>query len=273
MSAGDYSPPVDELLAIGEPPDWREWPNYAEKFELGSEHVSELIRMATDRELEETDAEQPDCWAPVHARRALGQLRAEAAIEPLLSLLHECEDDEWVAAEMPEVFELIGPAAVPALAAYVADKSRGMYPRVIAAEILARIGQADPETRAECVRAIAAELELFQDNHQELNSFLIGSLIDLKALEWVPLIERAFAAGCVVEDIIGDWEDVQVEMGLKAKRETPRKKRSFARDNVAPIFSAMEGSDRRPKQSRETKAKKKMVKASRRKNRKDLSKI
>lgn len=266
MSAADYSPPVDKLLAIGEPPDWREWPNYVEKFELGSEHVSELIRMAMDLDLEEIDAKQPECWATIHARRALGQLRAEAAIPPLISLLHEWEDDEWVLEDLPDVFGLIGPSAIPALAAYLADRSRGLYPRVSAAESLDRIGQRYPDARAECVAAIAAQLELFQDNDPDLNGFLLPPLIHLKAVEYAPLIERAFAADCVDEFITGDWEDVQVKLGLKAERETPRKKRWLASDPA--IFSSVEGSDRRPKESREAKAKRKMVKASRRKNRK-----
>lgn len=268
MSAGDYSPPVDKLLAIGRAPNWRNWLNYLEKFELGSEHISELIRMATDRELDEIDANQPESWASIHARRALGQLRAEAAIEPLISLFHEWEDDEWVLEDLPDVFGLIGPSAIPALAAYLADKSRGLYPRVSAAESLDRIGQTYPDARAECVAAIAAQLELFQENDPDLNGFLLPPLIHLKAVEHAPLIERAFAADCVDEFITGDWEEVQVALGLKAERETPRKNRLFASNEVAGIVRSVEGSDRRHKQSRETKAKRKMVKASRRKNRK-----
>ena len=37
-----------------------------------------------------------------------------------------------------------------------------------------------------------------------------------------PVIERAFAAGCVDISVRGDWEDVQVELGLARERITPK---------------------------------------------------
>jgi hypothetical protein len=36
------------------------------------------------------------------------------------------------------------------------------------------------------------------------------------------VLEQAFRAGDVDEMVAGDWEDVQVALGLKAKREKPR---------------------------------------------------
>ncbi len=71
---------------------------------LGREHIPDLIRMATDESLHGTGTESLDVWAPVHAWRALGQLRAEAAIELLISLLHYIDDenDEWVNEELPD---------------------------------------------------------------------------------------------------------------------------------------------------------------------------
>src|SRR5579864_7878643 len=48
----------------------------------------------------------------VHAWRALGQLRAVEAVEPLLELFDRLEDDDWVHEELPAVFGLIGPARI-----------------------------------------------------------------------------------------------------------------------------------------------------------------
>jgi hypothetical protein len=61
---------------------------------LGPEHIPDLIRMATDEELNQADSESLKVWANVHAWRVLGQLRAAAAIEPLFSLLHRTDDDD-----------------------------------------------------------------------------------------------------------------------------------------------------------------------------------
>ena len=71
-----YAPPVDQLLTFGE--EWSkpdDWPDYL-ALGLGSEHIPDLIRMATNEELEEADDGSAEVWAPIHARRALGQLQA-----------------------------------------------------------------------------------------------------------------------------------------------------------------------------------------------------
>ncbi len=42
-------------------------------------------------------------------------------------------------------------------------------------------------------------------------------------------MEQAFAAGLVDESVAGDWEDVQIELGLKDERETSAKFTAFPR--------------------------------------------
>src|SRR3954447_20881997 len=117
-----YSSPVSQLLTFGDIRELREWPNYLD-LDLGPEHVPELIEMATDEELNWADSESLEVWAPIHAWRTLGQLRAEAAVEPLLSLFEDLEDSDWVLEELPEVLGMIGSAALPALTTYIADVS------------------------------------------------------------------------------------------------------------------------------------------------------
>lgn len=72
-----YSVPLNRLLTYG---DCRNWPNYQE-LGLTQEYIPELIRMATDEELNWADPDSLEVWAPIHAWRALGQLRAEEARE------------------------------------------------------------------------------------------------------------------------------------------------------------------------------------------------
>ncbi len=50
---------------------------------------------------------------------------------------------------------------------------------------------------------------------------MIGDLIDLQGVEAAPVIERAFAANKVEVMVQGDWEDVQIALGLLAERQTP----------------------------------------------------
>src|SRR5947209_6188084 len=130
----DYPPPLDQLLTLGEPRQ-PGWPDYRARG-IGPQHVPDLIRMATDPGLNGADGDSPLVWAPAHAWRALGQLRAAEAVEPLLRLLEEQEDDDCLREELPEVFGLIGPPALPALSSFLADRSHGLYPRWCVADAL-----------------------------------------------------------------------------------------------------------------------------------------
>jgi Protein of unknown function (DUF1186)/PBS lyase HEAT-like repeat len=224
MSTTTYIPPVDKLLTLGkaEPVISDNWPNYLE-LGIGPEHIPDLIRMATDHEIrsiepKEGEEEDPEFWGPIHAIRALGQLHAEAAVEPLIHLLAELEHDEWMREELPAVFGMIGPAAIPALTAYLADSSHEMYSRSYTANGLEEIGKRYPESRSEAIAALSKQLEAFEENDYELNAFLISNLSYLKAVETLPLIERAFAADRVDEFVI-DLDSVLVELGLKEREE------------------------------------------------------
>jgi HEAT repeat protein len=232
MNTTTYPSPVDKLLTIGEPDPAQpqDWLNYLE-LGLGPEHIPDLLRMLTDNELFDPEllkegAEKPEGWAPHHAMRALGQLRDVAAVEPLLSQSDRLLDydeglGEWGVEELPEVFGLIGPAAIPALTAYIADKSHGVDSRINASTGLEKIAEMHPEAREESVTALTRQLESAQENNHRLNSFIIDNLINLKAVEAAPVIERAFATDSVDMDIVGDWDDVQAALGLKPPKERP----------------------------------------------------
>ena len=215
MSTIDYSSPVDKLLTFGkpEPKNAQNWPDYLE-LGIGPEHIPDLLRMVADAELWEAEQESPENWAPVHAWRTFGQLRAVEAVEPLLHLFEERGSDDWAIDELPQVYGLIGAPAIPIIEAYVADKSHEKYAG-IAEEGLNYIVQRYPDTRAEVVATLTRLLENFAENDYEINGFLISSLVKLKELDALPLIERAFAADRVDTFITGDWDNVQVDLGLK----------------------------------------------------------
>jgi hypothetical protein len=218
-----YSPPVSELLTFGDCSWIRGWPDYL-ALGLGPQHIPDLIRMALDEELHLADPNGLGVWSPVHAWRALGQLRAETAVEPLTGLLARIDEygDDWVGEDLPRAFAAIGPAAAPVLSEYLADPSHGRWACAAAAESLKQIGKQHPETRGECVVVLAERLAQSAELDPVLNGLIISDLIDLEAVEAVVVMERAFAADRVDLSITGDWQDVQIALGLLEERQTPR---------------------------------------------------
>jgi hypothetical protein len=270
-----YQPAVERLLTYGESDRIRpdDWPDYRE-LGIGPEHIPELIQMATDEDLNLAAAESTEVWAPLHAWRALGQLRAVEAVEPLLELFDRLEDDDWVHEELPIVFGLIGPAALPKLAAYLADLSHTDSSRISAISSIERIGKTWPDARDEALAILEERLERFEENESDGNAFLVEALVELGATEAAPLIERAFAEGYVDPMVMGDWEDVQVELGLKSAQEVAPKQRGDWRES--PLLSPEASEPFTPAPSQVThkqkaaqkKARSKMAKLSRKKNRK-----
>ncbi len=224
LSEDSYAPPLDRLLKLGMPPHDATSVDCA-ALGLDRAHIPELIRMATDAELNGGPADSPIVYAPIHAWRALGHLRAEEAVVALLGLLRRIEEDQddWVGEDLPKVLGEIGPAAIQPVTDYLADSSHGEWARVAAAKTIEMIAKSHPAIRADCVTRLCAQLVRCDEQPEILNTFLISPLLELKAVEALAEIERAFASGRVDESVNGDWEDAQIELGLKTTREHPRK--------------------------------------------------
>ncbi len=243
-----------------------EWPDYRE-LGIGPEHIPDLIRMATDEELNEADSESREVWAPIHAWRALGQLRAVEAVEPLLGLFDRLEYDDWVNG-------MVGPAALPALAEYIADLSHNDSSRISAIAGIENIGKRWPDAKGESITLLEERLKQFEENEPDVNGFIVEALVELGARETAPVIERAFDEGYVDPIVMGDWDDVQVELGLKSAEEVAQKRASNRGERQLPSASAegtffpVSSKVAHKEKAAHKKAKSKMAKQSRKKNRK-----
>lgn len=260
---------VDQLLTIGRPSVDQDWIrgelDYVAKYSLTSEHIPELISLATSYIDEPSD--NVAVYGPVHAWRALGQLRAVEAVQPLLDTQSRFDEigDDWYLEEYRYVFRLIGPPAIELLARYLADDSQREFPRSNAASGLREIARDFPETRDQVVGILCAELARNQPNSYEFYGFLIYDLVEMHAVEAVDVIERAFAAD-VVETAICDWEYVREKLGVTGTGIVPeRKVRSpyFLWQKPRGIYSASPTQE----DKRRAKAKRKQQRKSRNRNR------
>ncbi|HEX8431347.1 MAG TPA: hypothetical protein VF625_08675 [Longimicrobium sp.] len=217
-----FSTPVAQLLTLGEEPARRpEWPDYL-ALGLTAEHVPELIRLAVDHDLWQSESESDDVWGPLHAYRALGQLRAEDAAEPLTKLLDDNLDNDWVFDEMPMVLGMIGRAAIPHARALLARTGVDETSRWASASTLRFVAQRHPDARDEAIGTLVEALLKWPDEDPTMNAILVWALADLGAVEAAPIMEAAFEADAVDLQIGGDWEDVQVRLGLLPDRIHPR---------------------------------------------------
>jgi len=86
------------------------WRNYRREFQLGEQHIPELLEILRS----EAEGVEIGAWVGLHARRALGELHA---VESLEILLRQARDDDGVVLDLPVIAGLIGAEAMPRLAA------------------------------------------------------------------------------------------------------------------------------------------------------------
>jgi hypothetical protein len=213
-NSSKYTAPVDALLNQGDAREsMRHWPDYR-ALGLTEDHVPELLAISLDDEL--AGRQDDSGWAPIHARRALGQLQAVETLETLFHFLtlQENEDDDWLFEELPRVAALCGEASIPHLSSFLANSENPMHARVAAAEGLAKLGEETRSLRMPCAKHIERVLEQFSTQDEDFNGFLISNLLKLDYSDALPLIERAYREDRVEIDIVGDFNDVRAHFGL-----------------------------------------------------------
>lgn len=253
-----YGHPVSTLLMLGRPVGHAREGNYP-PYDIGAEQTPELLRLLMDEELAGGDSETPEVYAQIHAWRALGQLRAEAAVIPLLDLLAQQDDDEkwndWATEEIPSILGMIGLVALTPTVIRLEQRGSREWAPVYFAGALKEIALRHPETRAEVVSQLIRVLKTAIENSRLANGSVISDLIDLKATEAWPDIEAAFATGNVDESINGHAADVKWRLGLGP--EPPRRNQPTLINRMIVGPTAKERADAR---ARQRKAEKKQLK-------------
>ncbi|MBE9139771.1 hypothetical protein IQ254_21665 [Nodosilinea sp. LEGE 07088] len=228
-----YDAPLDSLLSYGDGKcsGPKGWPNYVQELGLTAEHIPGFIQMAQDDQLWSFFFEDPDdlddepagagaldpdiaLWAPIHAWRALGQLRAAEAVKPLAQVLQQ-RDIDWCWEELPDVFGLIGAEAIDPLDELLSADDIDYKSKVTLSSGLTYIAQTFPDQRDRCVEVLTRQLSHYDNHHISVNGALVLALFKLKAIESTAVMAAAYNAKKVDEMFVGSWPRIQVDLGLK----------------------------------------------------------
>jgi len=271
----EYSEIVQQCFTRGEH-DWEEWDDYP-SLGFTPAHVHELIHILnTTTQIWEqafeadTIEENLTEWAPIHAWRALAQLGAVEAL-PAMLRLHETEgESDWVGEEIPVVLSRFGPSVLEELRAYLCNPKNETWTRVGVARAVGLISKDFSESRADCMDALSAGLELFEQNDETVNGFIISYLADMDAPETAPLVERAFGSERVDLSIMGDFEEFQIAVGLLKERLTPPPKYGWFMPEIRETFVEYEEQmkKRQRQAEKKEKQKRKQAKKARKRHRK-----
>jgi hypothetical protein len=278
-SGEPYPPPLGELLHLGDPSEDKAMPERIAALGLTQAQIPDLLRMARDRALNLAMSDSLEVWAPSHALTALGQLGLDEVIPDLIPLLDVY--DEWTREQLVELLSEAGASAIEPLGRYVQDHTRWIYGRGAATETLGKLASKHPELRDQVVAILSDALERAADNVSDFNGFLLGDLLQLDAIEALPVIRRAFEQDLIDETIAGDWgyvleklgqtpdpNDALVERSRASQKARRARELGFALPEAAPTHSSAPPTKQKASPAAKAKNKRKATKASRKANKK-----
>ena len=154
---------------------------------------------------------------PVTAWRTLADLKSDTAVQPLIDMLCELDDefDDWASEELPHVFGKIGEPAIETLVQVANDADKQGFVRSIAARGLRCVVEYHAETRNQIVAWLTKMMVNAAKDNIEFNTTLLVELVELQAVEAAEPIERAFADDLLDTGMMGNWENVRQELEVE----------------------------------------------------------
>lgn len=202
---------------------YNEWEDYLPRG-FTDDDVPQLIEILRDKVLDELPDDDVAIWAQVYAWRILGQLQNEAAIEPLMTELDLNIDNDFVLQEFPIALGMLGKPMIPILAESLIDEAEleTEDKRIASSTALAELVKHHPECREEVI-AVFRDYLMEPDIYEfGFNGLTVSNLMDIKAVELIDEIRALYEIGSLDISIPGDIEDVEVALGLRQERSTPR---------------------------------------------------
>lgn len=160
--------------------------------------------------------------ATIHSWRALGSTGEVQYLDLFLSLLRPALEigDELFLDEFAHWVSGMGtPALAPLLHALAnPDEEDVAFLEQLASTLTLLT---DPDEHRDLLTTGIVPLLERQTNARDLNAYLIGILLELKAVEHLDLIRTLYQENLVNVVILGDLEGVEMNLGTRTKRSTP----------------------------------------------------
>src|SRR5262245_43884910 len=170
----------------------------------GPAAIGPLLALATEVELLHED--EPECFAPIHALRLLGELRPIEVIQPLLRELpveldYEGEElPEMWADEVPQIIARMGGPAVEPLWRIADDESWNIAARSMALIALTYAASVDSDLRDTLIKGLRERLAHTDDTL--IVSHVAVALANLGVRESYSDIMRLYREGRIDQEVL-----------------------------------------------------------------------
>ncbi len=152
------------------------WLDYVQELGITPQDYPQLLEIVRESDLEGAyEGCSPEECIPVHAWRAIAQLKQPDAVRDLYEVLIDEKNEEafWFKIEFPTVMQTIGPDAIPLLSALLHDHDSDWGYKMLLVESLLPFAASDQTHRSAVIRSVHDVLRDYQNHDPEY----IGAII------------------------------------------------------------------------------------------------
>lgn len=195
--------------------------DYIKQFNLSPDDLPIFAVMVSSDKLHFANDDR--YFVPLHSVCAIADLQVAGSETLIINELYRCHtyDDDYLSELAPFCLAKFGREAFDNFV-NASNQLDDPFAKSIFQETFKIIAQTQPKNREPAIDVLVKSLQDFANHDKTYNSFLINSLVDLKANEHSPLIKQAFDADCVDLSVQGDYEEVEILFGIRQQRSTPR---------------------------------------------------
>jgi hypothetical protein len=225
MKEKDYSEKFQTLFKFGSDGLMRTkefTPDY-KKIGFNEDDIDNLIKIALDKDLffSNNNAEAL-MYAPCHAIMALAQLETIDLFDALLARIEFFEDDDYYTNAALRYFEAVGYERFTKLIEFFLNSKNNIYNRMLILEAIEKISENHKDTHEMVEKTLVEYLQRDDELDDGLNAMVIFHLIDISGDIHIELIREVFSTKPVDVYYDGDLEDVEIRVGLRKHRDTPK---------------------------------------------------
>jgi hypothetical protein len=204
--------------------------DYIEEFGFTQNDIPELLNLAEDDDIfhfdysDMDDGEGLEFYGVVHAWYALSQLKAPAAKELFVHLMENQTNsfsDDWIISGFRDLIKPYRQEMASYFIEAVLSEQQDQWVRVEYLEVLQDMTKAS-EIDLSIIDTLI-ETVLKNSKNEIVITMAISACVKLKLIHHYDLIVQCFENEIVDLDHMGDLEDIEIALGLKTKREYPRK--------------------------------------------------
>jgi len=150
--------------------------------------LPDLERMVLDEGLLSGWPAEPASWAPLHALRLLGALRAHWLAGRLLTLMER--ENDWLSDLLPSVWSKMGLKAAEPLWAYLRERQHPPEKRGVALAGLQELAERERSYRRTVINGLMQLLDESPAEDAKANGYIVLVLRMMDAVEALPLLRR-----------------------------------------------------------------------------------